>query len=199
MVRRKPADPGAAARLAQDRKDREAEIARLIAMGATVTLDPGRRLVSARLSNAYNLMLQRKAITASQYDAAYNLAELWAVWKGLDGKPEGNAEFVDNGRSAPDKRCLVTNRMIVAGKAVNTILDKLYPDNRRLTVAFMVATVEEDRSMAWRGIMEREGVQPGSITIDGERKDRQTVAFVRALEALRRLFQEPQTQHRVAA
>ena len=203
MARRKPHDPAAATKAALERRAQEAEIARLTLMGATITTDHVGRLVSARLSNVYNLFLQRGTINANQYDAAYRLAETWAVWKGLDGKPEGRGEFVDGGAGCPE---IVTDRMIFSGKVINGdgkrivgVLEQLDAPSRKVTEAFMVATVEEDRAMSWRGIMERLGVQPGQITIKGKREDRQVVAFVAALEALRAVYQDPHTQHRVAA
>ena len=187
MAKRKPHDPSLAAKLALQRAERDAEIDRLKAMGAEFETDAARRIVSARLSNVFNLLLARKTITANQYDAACQLREDWAAWKGRDGKPEGQAAFVDNGRTPPNRRCLVTDRMIQAGARVVAVLRQLDELSASILTAFMVATVEEDRPMVWRGIMERLGV-----TV----RERQTRAVVAALEALRAIYQEPR---RVAA
>lgn len=165
----KPPAPGSS------QAEREAEKNRLRAMGATLNLDRGGRVVSARLSNVFMLLYARKTITLDHHDAAYRLAQEWATWRGLDGKPErlgassGSAE-------------LVTDRMIRAGREVHRALDALDAPASAILTAFMVATVEEDRAMAWRGIMERLG-----YTV----RDRQTEAVVDAVEQLRRYYHEP--------
>jgi len=130
-------------------------------------------------SNIFRLLLERKTITTSHYEAAYQLVGDWAAWKGLDGKPETFGEFVDGGSGSAE---LVTDRMIKAGKRVKYALSAVEPMSMVILEAFMVATVEEDRPMMWRGIMERIGVK-------AERK--QTEAVVTALEQLRVHYQEP--------
>ena len=179
--RRKVHDPAAAARLANEREAREAEIARLINMGATVIADPARRVISAYRSNVFNLLLARKSITQNQHDAAYRLSVDWATWKGLDGKAETFGEVVDGGSGCAE---LITQRMIEAGKEVARTLIELDPTERTLVVAFMVATVEEDRPMAWRGIVQR--VLGGSLGKAGE-----VAVVVRALESLRCVYEAP--------
>ncbi len=77
---------------------------------------------------------------------------------------------------------MITDRMIRAGREVERALCAVDMRERVILEAFMVATVEEDRAMVWRGIMERLGYVA---------KDRQTRAFVGALEALRFYYQEP--------
>lgn len=169
--RNKPYDPAKA--------EREAEKARLIAQGAQLVLDRGGKVVSARRSNVFNLLLQRNTITADHYDAAYTLANEWAAWKGLDGKGDTFGQIVDCGSGCAE---LITDRMIRAGRAVERALSAVDELSRTIMEALMIATVEEDRCMAWRGILERCGVTG---------KDRQTTAVVGALEALRRHYQEP--------
>jgi hypothetical protein len=88
-------------------------------------------------------------------------------------------EVVDGGQGAAE---LVTDRMIRAGRDVDRALSSVEPLSRVILEAFMVATVEEDRAMAWRGIMERLGVRV---------KERQTRAVVDALEGLRMFYEEP--------
>jgi hypothetical protein len=176
--RRKPFDPAAAAKAALEKAERAAEMARLKAMGAVVAQDRGGKLVSARLSNVFNLLLSRRTITQNQYDAAYRLAQDWARWKGLEGRPPTFGERID---CSGGSRELATDRMIGAGRAVARALFDLEPLDRAILEAFMAATVEQDRPMAWRGIMARLGV-----TV----RDRQTQTFVGALEALRRIYQE---------
>jgi hypothetical protein len=171
MARRnRPYDPAKA--------ERDAEKARLIAMGAQLVLDRGGKVVSARRSNAFNLLLQRGTITADHYDAAYTLANEWAIWKGLDGKGE-RTEFVDGGSGCAE---LVTDRMIRAGKSVARTMAELDALSQVVMEAFMVATVEEDRPMSWRGIMERLGIKA---------PEKQTRLFVASCEALRKVYQEP--------
>lgn len=192
-ARRKPYDPALATRLAFERREREAEIVRLQRQGAEVKLDPARRVISARLSNVFNLLLTRGTITQSHHDAAYTLAQLWAAWKGLDGKGDAG-ERVDGGQVNHE---LVSDRMLKAGR-------RLYGDERgpgifpllsaphaRLLTAFMVATVEEDRPMAWRGLVQRETGE--------ERRIEQASVVVDALEALREITEGAPTQDRVAS
>jgi hypothetical protein len=181
MARRnKPHDPSKAAQVLQERKDRKAELQRLQAQGATLTLDKAGRIISAYRSNCFNLLLQRGSITPNQHDAAYTLAKDWAAWKGLDGKPETYGETVDGGQGCHE---LITDRMIRGGNAVSAAFHDLNGAQVALLTAFMVATVEEDRPMDWRGIVER---------VTGETvRDRQTVLVVGALESLRCIYQEP--------
>lgn len=180
MAKPKPHNPALAAQAALERRDREAEKARLEGLGAKVTTDRTGRIVSAYRSNVFNRLLSRGTIAQSHHDAAQWLADAWAAWRGLDGKPETFGEVVDGGHGAAE---LVTDRMIRAGRDVQWILGQLEPQARTLMEAFMVATVEEDRPMAWRGIVERSV----GVTV----RDRQTEAVVTTLEALRVVYQEP--------
>lgn len=181
--RQKPFDPAKATEAALIRREREAEAKRLREMGATVTTDRAGNILSAYRSNVFTRLRDAKptpAIDAGQHDAAMRLCELWAQWKGLDGKVDAPIERVDE----PTKeRSHVTDRMLRAGSAVNEALGGIGPMDRELLTAFLVATVEEDRPMDWRGIVQR---------VTGEdRRERQVVMVVSALENLRRHFQEP--------
>jgi hypothetical protein len=177
--RRKVYDPAAATVASLERRDREAEKRRLEAMGAKVQTDRGGRILSAYRSNVFNLLLTRGSITPNHHDAAHRLSLDWAAWKGLDGKPETFGEVVDGGCGAAE---LVTDRMIRAGRDVNRALVAMEPLSRVILERFMVATVEEDRPMAWRGVMERIGIKA---------RERQTLLVVAALEELRAFYQEP--------
>lgn len=181
--RRKPHDPAKAALATQERKDRDAEAQRLQDQGATVKRDKAGHIISAYRSNFANLLLSRGTITQSHHDAASQLAETWAIWKGLDGKQDAGSEFVDNGRTPPDQRCLVSDRQVRAGKDVKWVLRQLQSDHAKLLSAFMVATVEEDRPMAWRGLVE--------ATLAITSRDKQTNIVVGSLEELRIIFHEP--------
>jgi hypothetical protein len=178
--RKKPHDPAAAIIAAQERAARDAEVARLKGQGAEVTIDRGGRILSARRSNVFNLLLKRNTITQNHYNAAYTLALDWSAWKGLDGKPESFGEVVDGGGGSAE---LVTDRMIRAGREVARTLAGLEPADQRLMVVFMVATVEEDRPMSWRGLVQ--------ATLGETRRDHQTRAVVGALEALRVVYEGP--------
>ena len=177
--RRKPHDPAQATEAALRRREAEAEKARLVAQGATVSVDRAGKIISAWRSNVFNLLLTRGTITPNHHDAAHRLSLDWAAWKGLDGKPEAFGEVVDGGGGCAE---LVTDRMIRAGRDVSFALSSVDALSRVILEAFMVATVEEDRPMAWRGIVERIGIRA---------RERQTEAVVASLEALRVVYQEP--------
>jgi hypothetical protein len=59
-----------------------------------------------------------------------------------------------------------------------------------LLIAFMVATVEEDRPMAWRGIVERVSGVTG--------RDAQPAIVRAALENLRRVYEAPKRAREAA-
>lgn len=173
MAKRNPHDPAARIKAENERREQAQEIERLKASGAEVTLDRGGKLISARRSNVFMLFLARKTIELGHYNAVYELAEDWAIWKGLDGKADRMGELVDG---ASGCREIVTDRMIAAGRRVNATLSELRPKSRIILEHFMVATVEEDRAMQWRGIMERIGIKT---------PHKQAPAIVEALEDLR--------------
>jgi hypothetical protein len=114
------------------------------------------------------------------------LAETWATWRGLAGT-EGRTEAVDGGTGSAE---LVTDRMIVAGRQVERTLAGVGPMDEALLIAFMVATVEEDRPMAWRGIVERVSGVTG--------RDAQPAIVRAALENLRRVYEAPVRAREVA-
>lgn len=182
MGKKKPYDPAAASRSASEREDHKREALRIRAAGGEVRLDAAGRIISAWRTNVFRLLLERGTITANHHDAAYTLAKDWAAWKGLDGKPETFGHVVDGGSGSAE---LVTDRMISGGRRVNRALCEVDPMSRVILEAFMVATVEEDRAMQWRGIMERLGVKV---------REKQTQLVVSALEALRAQYQEPGRQ-----
>jgi hypothetical protein len=181
MGKKRPYDPAEAQAKAQERKDRDAEVQRLKSQGASVTLDRGGRIVSAYRSNVFTRLREAKptpAISVGQHNAAQLLIEIWAAWKGLEGSGEPSPEKVD-GTGGRDS--LVSDRMLRAGRRAEEALSAIGPQDRDLLVAFMVATVEEDRPMQWRGIVHR-------VTGE-ERRERQVVYVVSALENLRRHFE----------
>jgi hypothetical protein len=184
--RRKPHDPAALQRAAAERAARDAEVKRLRESGAEVTTDRGGRVLSARRSNVFNLLLKRGTITQGHHNAAYTLALDWAAWRGMEGEPEVSPGRIDR---CPGSKALVTDRMIAAGDKVASALAAV--SERLMLEAFMVATVEHDRPMAWRGIVER----TAGVTV----RERQTVAVVGMLEELREHYEAPKAQHRVAA
>lgn len=188
MGRRRASQPR---QLTAEQQERRDEIARLKRNGAAVTLDRGGRIVSAYRSNVFNLLLTRNAISQNHYNAAHRLCEEWAIWKGMDGAGERTSERVDGGSSSGAKT-LVTDRMIRAGRQVKEWLVSLDDISHQiLLTALIVATVEEDRPMVWRGIVER---------ATGETvRDRQTQLVKDALESLRQVIEGARTQEVVAA
>lgn len=178
MGRRKPHDPAKAMQAALERREEQANLAIAVAQGANISTDKVGRVISVWRSNVFRLLLERGTITQNHHDAAYDLANDWAAWKGLDGKGE-RGEYVDGGKGSAE---LITDRMIRAGRDVKRALSQLDPLSRVILEAFMVATVEEDRPMSWRGIMERLGIKA---------REKQTALVVASLEALRVAYEEP--------
>lgn len=187
MSRRKPSPPR---QLTPDAAERAEEVSRLRKHGAAVKVDKIGRVISAYRSNVFNLLLERRSITQNHHDAAHRLCEQWAAWKGLDAGGEQGSERVDGGTSCGPKS-LVTDRMLMAGKWVDNVLRQIPADERRILTALVIATVEEDRPMAWRGIVQR--------TTGEEVRDRQTASVVLALESLRETLEAAKTQNLVAA
>lgn len=177
--RRKPYDPAARERALAERRLSEENAALAERGGASVKRDRGGRVTSIYRSNVFTRLREAKTINAGQYDAAQRLCELWAQWKGLEGRL-GRADVVDGGTGCAE---LITDRMIAGRAKVNAVLGAVGPLDRALLEAFMTATVEEDRPMEWRGIVER----VASIT----GRDAQSTAVVMALENLRLAFEQP--------
>lgn len=177
MTKRKkrPYDPASAAKAALERFENENEITRLQTQGAVVKLDERRRIISAYRSNVFNLLLNNKAISQNQHDAAARLAQDWAEWKGLDGGADGPG----GGQGCAE---LVSDRMIKAGDRVGDALGQVGPMDRDLLRSFMAETVENDRAMVWRAIVQK---------VCGETRDKeQRMLVVSALENLRRAYEE---------
>lgn len=177
--RRKPHDPAAAL---EERLNIKAEVSRLEGQGAEVSLGPDGRIVSAWRSNVFTVLLRSGSITTNHHNAAMRLATDWASWKGLAGS-SGRMEAVDGGSGSAE---LVNDRMLVARRAVDRALVQVGPMDRALLVAFMVATVEEDRPMVWRGIVERVSGVTG--------RDAQPAIVRAALENLRRVYEAPKVR-----
>ncbi len=181
--RRKPHDPAAAER---ERANTKAEVERLTGMGAEVNLGPDGKILSAWRSNVFTVLLRSGSITTNHHNAAMRLATDWAAWKGLAGS-SGRMEAVDGGAGSAE---LVNDRMLIARRAVDRALVQVGPMDRALLVAFMTATVEEDRPMAWRGIVERVSGVTG--------RDAQPAIVRAALENLRRVYEAPVRAREVA-
>ena len=176
---RKPHNPAEAT-------ERKLEIARLNRLGADVNIDTRTgKILSARRSNVFNLLLARKSITQNQHDAVMRFADLWATWKGCDGGG-GHAEKVDGGSGSAE---LVTDRQIIAGKQVGAIMSRIGPTDRALIRAFMLDYVELCTVTVWRVTVQR-------IT-KIENKDKQTALVTTMCENLRLVMEAPKV--RVAA
>jgi hypothetical protein len=181
--RRKPFDPAASERR---KAETRAEVERLEAMGAEVNLGSDGKILSAWRSNVFTVLLRSGSITTNHHNAAMRLATDWAAWKGLAGS-SGRMEAVDGGAGSAE---LVNDRMLIARRAVDRALVQVGPMDRALLVAFMTATVEEDRPMAWRGIVERVSGVTG--------RDAQPAIVRAALENLRRVYEAPVRAREVA-
>ena len=180
--RRKPHTPAAETELQLARL----EIARLQNLGAEVNIDTKTgKILSARRSNVFNLLLARKSITDNQHNAVMRFADLWATWKGCDGGG-GHAEKVDGGSGSAE---LVTDRQIIAGKQIGTIMNRIGPTDRALIRAFMYDYVELCTVTVWRVTVQR-------IT-KIENKDKQTALVTTMCENLRLVMEAPKV--RVAA
>ena len=171
--RRKPFDPAASERR---KAETRAEVERLEAMGAEVNLGSDGKILSAWRSNVFTVLLRSGAINQNHHHAAMRLAEDWAIWKGLAGS-RGSTVQVDGGAGSAE---LVSDAMIQAGRRVARALAAVGPLDASLLSAFMVASVEEDRPMQWRGIVER---------VTGIRsRDGQSAAVRMGLENLWQVF-----------
>lgn len=176
----KPSDPQAIMRqrAAQTRKaETEAEIARLRAQGAVVTLDRARRIVGAYRKSPFVKLREAKTITNAQAAAAERLCQEWAEWRGLDGRPAPSFEV--RGETSTQAE-LITARMLKAGKLVRDVLGRVGPLDRELLKALAEAAVETDRPIPWREIVQR--VTGVTQTV------RQSQMIVSALENLSRAY-----------
>lgn len=187
MAKRKPKSPEqiAAERLLRRARDFDAvnldPAAVVLPAYADVQVErTGRKNVTrAWRSNVFRLLLERKSITLDHFTAAEKLCSDWAEWKGLTGARDSMGEFVDGGSGSAE---LVTDAMIRAGRRVEHAEASMGRAQWRILEAFVVASVEEDRAMAWRGILERLGYK---------KKEQQITAVVVALEALRQYYHRP--------
>lgn len=177
--RRKPYDPGAAEQARQERLARQAEIVRLKAQGAEVSLDAGGRVVSAFRRNVFGALLRAGALSQNQHDAALRLTTDWAVWKGLDGRPDEMVR-VDGGSACAE---LVTDRMMAAGRRVEAALGDVGRADRALLAALIGDAVEADRPQPWR----RTVAQVTGETREKEQREK----VVNALENLRLWYEAP--------
>lgn len=177
--RRKPFDPGAAERARQEQLERRAEIVRLRRQGAEVGLDVGGRVVSAFRRNVFGALLRAGALSQNQHDAALRLTTDWAIWKGLDGRPEEMVR-VDGGSPCTE---LVTDRMMAAGRRVEAALGDVGRADRALLAVLIADAVEADRPRPWRQTVAQ---------VSGETREKeQREKVVNALENLRLWYEAP--------
>jgi hypothetical protein len=145
----KPADPAEIMQRRAARAANEAEIGRLRDQGAVVRLDRARRIVSAYRANPFVKLRDSATISASQALAAEKLCDDWAIWRGLDGRPERLEVRVGHGDVAE----IVTDRMLRAGERVARVLARVGPVDRELLVALVGPLIEDDRPPSWRNIV----------------------------------------------
>lgn len=136
MPRRARPTPEAALAAARDRRAREAEIARLTCLpDVKVTLDAGRRIVSARRLDVFDQLLAQRALTEVQAEAARRLETDLAAAAGVD-RASGGLERVDAcAVGAPGQG--VTQSMVDAAARVRAALAACGPVNARLLTALL--------------------------------------------------------------
>jgi hypothetical protein len=179
VSRRRPYDPAAAEAARQARLEGKAEVARLKRQGAEVNLDAGGKILSALRRNAFSALLRAGALTQNQHDAALRLMTDWAIWKGLDGRPDALMR-VDGGGGRAE---LVTDRMLAAGRRVEAALGDVGRADRRLLAALIGEAVEADRPRPWRTLV---------AEVAGETREKeQRATVVSALENLRLWYEAP--------
>ena len=177
--RRKPHNPAASA-IAAERRQIEDNAAMAAAQGGDVRRDKAGRVTSVYRANVFTRLRDARSITPNQYEAALVLMRLWAAWKGLEGR-ETSAEAVDGSSGSAE---LVTDRMIMAGRAVEGIFYRVGPLNARLLGRFMRSLVEQPGvPIEWRLI-----VQECCGCAD---RDKQPAYVVAALENLRLIVEAP--------
>jgi hypothetical protein len=176
--RRKPIDPQELQRRRAERAASEAEITRLRSIGATVKLDPARRIVSAYRASPFVKLRDSHSITPAQADAAERLCTLWAVWRGLDGNPASGQLLRREHASVSAE--LVTARMLQAGREVRDVLACVGPMDRALLAELARVHVETDAPPPWRDVVRRVCGVTQSV--------RQSQAIACALENLARAF-----------
>jgi len=174
---RKPSDPQVAAERKAERAANEAEIGRLRASGAVVSLDRTRRIVSAYRASAFHKLRETKTISTGQAAAAERLCSEWAIWKGLDGRPPPAEVHTKRQPAAP---VILTDRMLKAGNKVAHALRLVGPLDRELLVSLVASAIEDDRPLPWRETVRK--VSGVTQTV------RQSQMVVAALENLARVY-----------
>ncbi len=176
-ARHKPTDPQEIARRRAERVANEAEITRLRTLGAKVTLDRSRRILSAYRASPFHKLKESKTITTAQAAAAERLCLDWADWHGLDGRP---AAAVPLKNLNPSRVTLLTDQMLRAGDRVRAVLDRIGPMDRELLQQLVAAIVDGDGPPPWRLIVARTTGQTQAV--------RQSAVVVSALENLARAY-----------
>jgi hypothetical protein len=188
MAKHKPADPAEIMRRRHERQANEAEISRLRSLGAVVSLDRARRIVSAYRKSAFHKLAETKTITQAQASAAERLCEDWAIWRGLDGRPPPLEHGTNPNRtSSPD---LLTDRMLKAGDRINAALVQVGPQDRELLISLVASAVEDDNPLPWRDTVRR--VTGTTQTV------RQSQMIVAALGNLARAYGTGSSVRRIA-
>jgi hypothetical protein len=147
----KPADPAEIMERRAARAANEAEIVRLRGQGAVVRLDRARRIVSAYRANPFHKLRDSDTINATQALAAEKLVDDWAIWRGLDGRPERLEVRLGSSETGE----IVTDRMLRAGRRVGRVLGAVGPVDRELLVGLVAPLIESDRPPPWRDVVGR--------------------------------------------
>lgn len=138
--------------------DRDGKVTALTAplasfSGIEVKRDESGKPRSAWKSNPFEVLRVKGVIDHDLANTGHDLMDIYAKSKGLDGGPalkvydqvDGN---LSDGWGIEDRKRLFANLYA-------DILSELTPVSAQLAHAFAVAIVEEDRPMAWQGIVQR--------------------------------------------
>lgn len=131
------------ARWGEDAMTPEREAA-LRAKGVEVVLNLQRRVVRAHKQDIWATLAARDALTRDQLEAVRRL-ERDMIQRAGHGRAAPNRVIVD----APGDICAVTDRMVEAGRRVDSVLALVGPPSCRLLVAIIEPGIE-GRDVDWR-------------------------------------------------
>lgn len=124
--------PEEQARAAEEKRERQNEIARLKAQGAEVVTDPAHRIIRAERLDFASLLLRRDAISERGFNGWRRLEELHATATGALRGEQGY-ERVDTTTLGQN----ITDLQINASKNLEKLLSKIGPRDRSLICALL--------------------------------------------------------------
>jgi hypothetical protein len=112
------------------------------------------RVVTAKRSDPFDLLLAGGGLSFEQHRAARRLMRDWCIAAGVRDAPRPDVGPVDgDGLVGPQE---VTQAMIDAGRRRDIALAAAGPVSGRVLKALMTGLVDECRIIAWRGVVQRE-------------------------------------------